>query len=410
MVSKCENGTAQEAGAESATATAVPVYGTEITPAVFVNAYEEDLGALKISKRMAEGQTSTETFEFTVVFVGDKAAAMAGQSYPYTIGSTTGSYTAEASEGGSRITGIQLSAGQSVIISGLPVGVGYTVTETDKPHYTAVSDPNPATGTVAAGETPETEIVFTNTFEDQDEVVYTVKKTFINGDLSQKTFEYLFAQIVGIPSSGAAQIYTGNNKKVEATYNRSTDATGTVIFDTITFDQNDVGKTFYFQIVERVPDGLDENGIKDLIRYDLTKHYFSVEVKLENNELVLEKHAYTQGDGETTALFTNEQLGRLTVTKTFAGTAKLTEDQKKAITFSITGPEGFTAITGKTLGSTESPAFVKDENGVYTLTLENIPLGPYTVKETNDTVEGYNHTYSICVDGGAASAAGRKNR
>lgn len=76
-----------------------------------------------------------------------------------------------------------------------------------------------------------------------------------------------------------------------------------------------------------------------------------------------------------------QKKGILTFTKTFGG--DVTKADLSNITFTITGPKGFTTQTVKLSGMT------KGNDGKYTYTLDNLEWGTYTVKETNSSVNGY---------------------
>ncbi|MBQ8304746.1 MAG: hypothetical protein IJX90_00795 [Blautia sp.] len=128
--------------------------------------------------------------------------------------------------------------------------------------------------------------------------------------------------------------------------------------------------------------------IEDLVPGD----YTVVETNAEVPDYEVTTTYAVNGEAGSTATVTSEKGGSVTVTntynklegslkitKTFEGdTDALTDEQKKALTFTITGPEGFTEVT-KTYADFTDGA----------LTLSNIPLGEYTVTETNTGVEGY---------------------
>ena len=89
-------------------------------------------------------------------------------------------------------------------------------------------------------------------------------------------------------------------------------------------------------------------------------------------------------DAAPEASFTNtKNKGGLTITKTFAGnTDKLTEDDKNAISFTVTGPEW-------------------DEPQTFTcvITFEGIRLGDYTVTESNGSDKLFVTTYKVAGEG-----------
>ena len=75
-----------------------------------------------------------------------------------------------------------------------------------------------------------------------------------------------------------------------------------------------------------------------------------------------------------------KDVGSLTFTKTFAG-AELTEDQTAGISFTVTGPDEY--------NQTFALSDIHNEDGSYSKTLENLPVGEYTVTENNADVTGY---------------------
>ncbi|WP_296424683.1 MSCRAMM family protein [Pseudoramibacter sp.] len=82
----------------------------------------------------------------------------------------------------------------------------------------------------------------------------------------------------------------------------------------------------------------------------------------------------------------------MTFTKTFGG--DVTKADLSNITFTITGPKGFTTQTVKLSGMT------KGNDGKYTYTLDNLEWGTYTVKETNSSVNGYTLDKTSHIEGG----------
>ena len=95
-------------------------------------------------------------------------------------------------------------------------------------------------------------------------------------------------------------------------------------------------------------------------------------------------------DAAPEASFTNtKNKGGLTITKTFAGnTDKLTEDDKNAISFTVTGPEW---------DEPQTFTYADMDKGV--ITFEGIRLGDYTVTESNGSDKLFVTTYKVAGEG-----------
>ncbi|MBR4576659.1 MAG: Cna B-type domain-containing protein [Clostridia bacterium] len=386
-----------------------------VPTATFIN--NIDTGNLSLTKSVSGITDNNTAFTFDIALTAPAGVTLAN-SYSATHSGNTSIQsvvvTKDTTNNTTKITGISLKSGETLTISGLPAGTGYTITETNPPAgYTLnTSGSTNLSGTIparAANGTVQTAAATAeNTYAANDSVVFSAEKTFTNGNLGSKSFSFRLTQVTGVGNT--VQMTTKLAQADEKTTAKAgSGSTRTVTFNAIPFTQEDIGKTYYFMIEEiRLPDGVDATnpvGTLDHVRYDLSKHYFTVQVEKGTNGLVITKSANTSGDGETSAKFTNEQRGRLVITKTFSGTAAgdLDDTQKGQILFSVTGPAGFTPVTNKTLTDTTAPAFVKDSNGVYTLTLDNVPLGTYTVTESNDTIGNYAHTRTIAVSGGSST-------
>ena len=88
-------------------------------------------------------------------------------------------------------------------------------------------------------------------------------------------------------------------------------------------------------------------------------------------------------ENEKTVSVTNtyaKDVGSLTFTKTFEG-AELTEEQTAGISFTVTGPDEYSQIFAL--------SDIRKEDGSYSKTLDNLPVGKYTVTENNADVAGY---------------------
>jgi hypothetical protein len=104
-------------------------------------------GSLTISKKVTgEGADLTKKFVFTVNFIGSSEA------YPY-----TGAAIGTISSGGT----ISLANGESITITGLPIGIQYTVTEEDYSEAGYTSTITGAEGTISADDLQTA--LFTNT-------------------------------------------------------------------------------------------------------------------------------------------------------------------------------------------------------------------------------------------------------
>ena len=98
-----------------------------------------------------------------------------------------------------------------------------------------------------------------------------------------------------------------------------------------------------------------------------------------------------ENDVVTAATITNKlNVGSLVITKFFSGDlddTKLTDAQKKQITFTISGPEGYKGPTIVTYDQFYLGSYV----------INNAPYGKYTVTETSAAFDGYTHkvTYTV---------------
>lgn len=131
-------------------------------------------GGLTISKTVVgtDAPKATDEFTFTVEVKDAAGAAIAG-TFEYT-GSKFGSITTgTANEADRQIT---LKHGESVNLSGLPIGAAYTVIETEHPNYTTAM--TGAEGTIAAGEAATA--AFINTYQYAS---LTINKQFNGNDV-----------------------------------------------------------------------------------------------------------------------------------------------------------------------------------------------------------------------------------
>ena len=110
--------------------------------------------------------------------------------------------------------------------------------------------------------------------------------------------------------------------------------------------------------------------------------------------------ASVSGDARTGYTITNTlKSGTLEIVKSITGDVSdsaLTAEQKAAMTFTVTGPDGYS----------ETVHYSDFVNGKYTF--QNLPLGEYTVTETNADMEGYKLTTTYSVDGGKVTVTNKE--
>ena len=157
---------------------------------------------------------------------------------------------------------------------------------------------------------------------------------------------------------------------------------------TVTYNEFDQDGTY---ILDNLPTGtyqVVENGAEDLYEgYKLSITYSVTDGKTEVTSGVTA--------GVTVTNTYSRKTGTLEVTKTVSGLT-LTEKQKKALTFTVNGPNGYS-------NSRTYDQFVNES-----WKLENLPLGEYTVTETNADMEGYKLTTTYSVDGGKVNVTNKE--
>lgn len=251
-------------------------------------------------------------------------------------------------------------------------------------------------GQVVSDSEPEGKLDFHNTYEATGKVSFKAKKIFTKGSLNDHPFKIKLTQVDGNGSTTKV----GNNEW-EAPLNTGSEQT--VEFENvITFNKNSTTddvekedgtlKEYWFLIEET-----DAVASSDDIDYDDHPQRW-IKVTLTDNgngTLIANKEPGTVSDGSDTdldAVFTNEQLGGVKVSKEFAGltTAQIPEDFKITASYTV-GETNYTKIL-KINANTEAGEIGPDtgSNNPYTWTINNLPIDTeVTFTESGITVNGY---------------------
>ena len=125
---------------------------------------DEQTGSLALTKMVAEGGEKDRKFSFTVTFSGDDAAAMARKTYPATLSSQQDA-PADITVNENLQATVELKDGETLTVTGLPLGVKYSVAETGNENYEASYKVNQEKKSEAVGVISETasEVTVTNT-------------------------------------------------------------------------------------------------------------------------------------------------------------------------------------------------------------------------------------------------------
>ena len=246
----------------------------------------------------------------------------------------------------------------SYTLSGLKEGE-YRVTESGAgiEGYDLTTSYNVTDGKAMVTDGQTTEVTVTNTYSNGG---LTIVKTF-SGDTTKLTEAY---------KSGLTFTITGpGNYSKTVTYSEFTE--GSYTLDNLRLGEYTVTESN-----------------QDLTGYTVTTTYKVGETEKQNVQVTKEG-----GTVQVTNTY-HEKTGNLKLTKIIGGKLKakdLTEDQKKAITFTITGPDKYS----KTVKYSEFT------EGSYTLS--GLKEGEYQVTESGAGIEGYDLTTSYNVTDGKAT-------
>ena len=162
------------------------------------------------------------------------------------------------------------------IIQSIPENYTVEIAEKEKPGYTIDKENSVFKGQVRADNVPELKIV--NKYFQSKSVTFTARKKLHGADLKDYSFEYYLLNEEGSIIDRAVN-----------------DQDGIIKFSPITYDQNDIGKEFNYQIVE-------VNNKVDNIVYDTKVYKMKVEVKDSENGMILKQtndmNLITDPDGQ----------------------------------------------------------------------------------------------------------------
>lgn len=190
----------------------------------FTNVYKSgELDITKTVENTANPQDNTK-FTFTVTFEDAEGETIEG-SFPYAIGEATST----VASGGT----LQLANGETAVITGIPEGVTYTVTEAAVTGYTT-TEKTGDTGTISSTQAQVAE--FTNTYSASGEIVLEVEKKIEGAEWpAGKTLTFTLSGQGGTLPNPAT---------------KTIQAAGKVTFDAITYTTADAGQTYTYTISE----------------------------------------------------------------------------------------------------------------------------------------------------------------
>ena len=237
--------------------------------AVFENSLKT--GKLKITKSVVDSSGSSyddngKSFKFTIRLYASTQEELTGEySYTVTTVSTDDSADESSSSGTIRSGGtITLSSGQAAVITGLPAGAYYEVTEAEYDGYSSSSEGS--SGNITAEETAVAS--FVNIYEAYGTWTLTAEKTLKGSeDMTRNEFSF---QIVDEKGN---VVSTGSNADAK---NEDGAAEGTIYFNSISYTLADVGQTYTYTVKE-------VSGSDSSITYDDTEYTVKVAVSDEGD-------------------------------------------------------------------------------------------------------------------------------
>ena len=321
-----------------------------IQTAAFINTRNLDSGSLTIAKTVAgEAGEATREFDFILTLTGASDIP-----YPY---SGHGVPDGTIRSGGT----FSLTHGQSITITGLPKGAGYTVAEADysAQGYTTVS--TGATGTIAAG--TKKAAVFTNTKNLQPGSL-TISKTVTGaGTNAKRLFDFTLI-LTGAPDSyayagsgGSGTVKSGGT--ISLAHGQSVTITGLPAGATYTVTEADYSRDGYTVLSTGATGAISATASHTA--------------------------AFTNMRDET--LPSEETTGLLTIQKTVTGDlGDLDQDFTFVVEFGVSGRYHYSGSKAGTIASGESVLLKHGES----IRIEGLPVGTtYQATEAEANQDGY---------------------
>ncbi len=310
--------------------------------AIFTN--EMKPGSLKIDKAVTNGSPDGKEFEFRVQIFDKEGVEDTDLEFKWK------AYDAENTLYGNDIARsgvvIKIDSGDHIIISDLPAGYSYKVSELDKTGWMLVSKDGDE-GIISSNETSEA--TFTNEYYVEGEAVFEADKQLTNKKLEADMFHF------GIYDEDGNLVSSGTNDK-----------DGHIVFDPIKYYLADDGKTYSYTISE-IEEKLDG------VTYSTDAYNVTVSIEDNGNGTM----SISKGGEYEDIIFKNVYDAKGDVT--FSGTKLITGrelNENDQFTFVITeeGTENVWRCTNDATGKIKYPKIE--------YTYKNIGKHTYTIKES----------------------------
>lgn len=283
---------------------------TEAAEAAVTFTNNINTGDLKIEKKVTGTTATDKDFEFEVTLQPPTGVNLAS-TYP---AKKNGNATDPVSVTGNKISGIMLRANETFEILELPEGTIYEVKEkTPLPsgYYEGTHSNN---SNVSITKNTEQTATMNNTYKAEGNIDFNAKKVFTNGTLGTPNFSFTLTQVQGENSEEAvtdSQALLLANNPVTKSTTATTGTEETVSFDSISVikdsSRNQEGE-YWFLLKEDVPSDVDQNNVKDGIKYDAAKYWIKVTVTDNGSGTLTVTKAPNPSDSNPDATFNNTKL------------------------------------------------------------------------------------------------------